>query len=589
LLVLALFIATAHGHSNPGGKSQAANTKEPFAHEPGEQKPPAYPFGDVSRWLPRVKSFHLRVETRFESSPDRIAKNLRELKRQFPDLKDPDPFAFSELLPVTNVIAESTFDRSRLRLLWLERTPEGRDRSRRIGFWDGKRGLAHEEYFPSKQNSFRLSPKPDWVAQNLFTYVTYLSRQPPVFWRNDNPEAKKTFEKTSGTPSDYVLVDRQMYHGVDCHVFLSSVGNQSDRFYVGVNDGRWYGAKEGIIAALPDTETFVRTHQRTVEEFLGTKLGDKVSDAEWDKINDTLWSLAPDKKVAWCRLHYSREAKDHVPCFEYWFSDFSDLGGGRFFPYREQLLFYNYDRDEKKVSINPTRTLVVKEIAIDGPLGDDLFHEPFAEGAIVADDTHQPPLIYKYKAKFTAEEWEAIVKSAQKRHDADALQQRQVREIIGKPAPPLPNGEWLNSKPLTWADLRGKIVVLKFWAINCGPCYGQLSALRAPAKLQHPTDQAQKNGAPAPIVFIGVHAPGSSKEEIEKVVAKHKLAAPICIDQKGADASSWAEFFVRCRVNAMPTSVAVDEQGRILAHGVFSEVFTAAAERQRLIPRSENK
>src|SRR5262249_1374949 len=155
-----------------------------------------------------------------------------------------------------------------------------------------------------------------------------------------------------------------------------------------------------------------------------------------------------------------------------------------------------------KVSIKATRTLVVKEIAIDAPLGDDLFHEPLAEGATVADDTHKPPLIYKHKVKFSAEEWQAIINSARMRYNADAAWQREVREIIGTPAPPLPNGEWLNSKPLTWADLRGKVVVLKFWAINCGPCYGELPALRAPANVEHGAGQAKKNGSPTPIVFI---------------------------------------------------------------------------------------
>jgi hypothetical protein len=42
----------------------------------------------------------LRAEVRLESEPDVIAKNLRELKNQFPDLKDPDPLVFTELLPV---------------------------------------------------------------------------------------------------------------------------------------------------------------------------------------------------------------------------------------------------------------------------------------------------------------------------------------------------------------------------------------------------------------------------------------------------------------------------------------------------------
>src|SRR5262249_9492826 len=53
--------------------------------------PPAYPFAELSSWLPNVHSIRLRAEVRFECGPDTIARNLREIKNQYPDLKDPDP------------------------------------------------------------------------------------------------------------------------------------------------------------------------------------------------------------------------------------------------------------------------------------------------------------------------------------------------------------------------------------------------------------------------------------------------------------------------------------------------------------------
>ena len=36
--------------------------------------------------------------------------------------------------------------------------------------------------------------------------------------------------------------------------------------------------------------------------------------------------------------------------------------------------------------------------------------------------------------------------------------------LIGKPAPKLQVQNWTNSKPLTLQGLRGKVVVLDFWA-----------------------------------------------------------------------------------------------------------------------------
>lgn len=36
--------------------------------------------------------------------------------------------------------------------------------------------------------------------------------------------------------------------------------------------------------------------------------------------------------------------------------------------------------------------------------------------------------------------------------------------MLGKPAPKLQVGNWMNSKPLTLSALKGKVVVLDFWA-----------------------------------------------------------------------------------------------------------------------------
>src|SRR5215471_14340647 len=62
---------------------------------------------------------------------------------------------------------------------------------------------------------------------------------------------------------------------------------------------------------------------------------------------------------------------------------------------------------------------------------------------------------------------------------------------------------WINSAPVTLKSLRGKVVVIDFWAFDCEPCV---------EAMPHIQQLYQKYG-PEGLVVIGVHTPRAEYEK----------------------------------------------------------------------------
>ncbi|MBI3579135.1 MAG: redoxin domain-containing protein [Ignavibacteriales bacterium] len=75
---------------------------------------------------------------------------------------------------------------------------------------------------------------------------------------------------------------------------------------------------------------------------------------------------------------------------------------------------------------------------------------------------------------------------------------------IGKPAPELSQGEWINSKPLALSELRGQVVLIEFWAFGCYNCRNTIPHI----------NQWQKQYGDEKFKIIGVHTPEFPKEKI---------------------------------------------------------------------------
>jgi len=108
-----------------------------------------------------------------------------------------------------------------------------------------------------------------------------------------------------------------------------------------------------------------------------------------------------------------------------------------------------------------------------------------------------------------------------------------IRRIVCR-APEFKVDTWLNSQPLTMAELKGKVTVVHFYAFGCGNCIRTLPYY----------NDWQKRFGTDDFNIIGIHRPETKQERIlEKVKSKAQEAGmnyPIAIDNDSIAWNAWA-------------------------------------------------
>ena len=121
---------------------------------------------------------------------------------------------------------------------------------------------------------------------------------------------------------------------------------------------------------------------------------------------------------------------------------------------------------------------------------------------------------------------------------------------VGRPAPEISAGTWLNSKPLTLASLRGKVVVVEFWTFACSNCRNTLPHIRE-WKENHRTDEFE---------VIGVHTPELSGERdldaLRKQLRALRITWPVVTDN---EYTTWNAYHQRY----WPVWYVIDKRGVI--------------------------
>ena len=116
----------------------------------------------------------------------------------------------------------------------------------------------------------------------------------------------------------------------------------------------------------------------------------------------------------------------------------------------------------------------------------------------------------------------------------------------------VPVADWINSEPLTLKSLRGKVVLVHFYAYQCHNCHANF------AIYQRWHDELAEKG----VVLLGIQTPETMSERdpqlVKAAAAERDLKFPILVD---LDSKNWAAWG-----NTMwPTVYVVDKNGYIRA------------------------
>lgn len=120
-------------------------------------------------------------------------------------------------------------------------------------------------------------------------------------------------------------------------------------------------------------------------------------------------------------------------------------------------------------------------------------------------------------------------------------------QIVGKPAPDF-TLKTLDGKTLTLSDLRGKTVVLNFWATWCPPCKVELPWFV----------DLQKQYGPQGLQIVGISEDEGGKDKVVQFVKEMGVNYTIAVD----DSSVSPKYG---DVEDLPTTFYIDRNGKIVA------------------------
>ena len=146
---------------------------------------------------------------------------------------------------------------------------------------------------------------------------------------------------------------------------------------------------------------------------------------------------------------------------------------------------------------------------------------------------------------------------------SSAAAETQLKPWTGKETPALARDD-LAGKRIDLKDLRGRVVLVNFWATWCEPCRDEMPSLeRLRAKL---------SGRPFEVLTVNY---GEGVPRIQAFLRKEKISLPVLLDPEKESALEW-------KAGGLPMTFLVDATGRV-RYSAFGECDWSEGEPFRVV------
>jgi beta-lactamase regulating signal transducer with metallopeptidase domain/thiol-disulfide isomerase/thioredoxin len=343
----------------------------------------------------------------------------------------------------------------------------------------------------------------------------------------------------------YLELAEETFAGEACRVFQAP--GRSEQLWISTTTGRLRGVldyiHQGYFTPFYQQDVVTRLVGRRITSNDDYALLFKGPNAVSKEVRDQL-------SQAWAEHEFYHAYPGNLIVLD----DYREIDPGHWFPFKVTTSGWLHNEKNQGRYDFLTSETVVTEVAVDRNDLQRYWNEYQPNpGDRIQDQRFGVAVDFKFDATRTEADIQVLVDEQMLEYGRAAILTEQAespfRQLIGKPAPPLPATGWVGTRP----DVAGKRYLIQIWAAWCGPCKNDIPVLNALAKDR---------------IIIGFHPADTPLEQVEQAMSDSKMQYPTAVAPRGA------KDVLGYPAKMFPYYVEVDEQGNIAKHGFLEDVLT---------------